>query len=162
MRVDYDYWNTLYEYFDKMKLNGKIEHDAKIIQRVQYLWQNASKEYLKNEEAEVLARIWVNVESVVELTTYEDAYKEFISYLFYTSDRMNPNRWLFLQLCISRASDLVYTKYEGCWISEVCNGFYEGYENYFYNIEENCVKEWKKKILPLIKKHRKTRIENQK
>ena len=43
---------------------------------------------------------------------------EFVEYLNYASDRMNLNRWIYLQLCIGKAADLVYSRYcklyEGC------------------------------------------------
>lgn len=140
VEVNYDYWDTLYEYLDKeeFKLNDNIVHDAKIIKRVQYLWRNASEEYLKNVEAKYLTKVWTNIDSVMELTTYKNAYKTFIYYLFYATDRMNPNRWLYLQMCINRASDFVSKKYKGNdWTNEVCDGYCED-SGYFYNIERDC------------------------
>ena len=59
-KVDFDYWNTLQKYFkeDEFQLNGDIVHDARIIKRVQYIWQYASKKYLKNiDDIESFAQI---------------------------------------------------------------------------------------------------------
>lgn len=166
VEVNFDYWDTLYQYFDKdeFKLNGDIIHDARIIERIKYLYQNASKKYLKIN-VESLVQIWTNIDEIVKITTYKDAYEMFISYLFYATDRMNPNRWLFLQMCINRASNFIYDNYSKTykndnWFDEICDGFYEGREYYFYNIEKSCAKEWKDLIKQTQKKE--MRIKNKK
>ncbi len=155
-KIDFDYWNTLYEYLikdDTFKLNRDIVHDAKVIVRVKELWKCASKKYLKNISTESIANVWCNVDKVAESTDYYISYNAFIDYLFYATDRMSPNRWLSLQLFIARASDMVYIDY--CdrhtwteWGNDVCGGHGK---HLMHKIEENCEKEWKEKILPLIK-----------
>lgn len=156
VKVDFDYWNTLYEYLnkDEFKLNGDIIHDARIIKRVQCLWQNASEEYLRNIEVKYLAQVYTNIDELTKLTTYKNTYETFVSYLFYATDRMNLNRWLYLQMCMNRTFGFVYNEYnnndDNDWTKKICDGFYEGRE-YFYNIEESCEKEWIGIILPLIK-----------
>lgn len=150
--VNFDYWNTLYEYLDKkeFKLNGDIIHDARIIKRVQYLWENASEKYLESLDIKYLVKIWTDIDDIVKLTTYKEIYETFISYLFYATDRMVLNRWSFLQTLINRASDFVFKEYKGNnWTDEVCDGFWG--DRYTYNIEINCQTEWEEKILPLIK-----------
>ena len=159
VEVNFDYWNTLYEYLnkDEFKLSGDIRHDAKIIERVKFLWQNASKEYLKNIDTDSLSQVWCDIDKIIENLSAKNTYNDvFVSYLFYATDRMSLNRWLFLQMCINRASDFIYNDY--CkkykaenWANEICNGYYEGSEEYFYNIEQDCEIEWKEQILPLIK-----------
>lgn len=158
VEVNFDYWNTLYEYFDKdeFKLNGDIVHDARIIKRVQCLWQNASKKYLRNIDTDSLSQAWCDIDKIVEILSAKNAYELFIFYLFYTTDRMYINRWLSLQIYINRAIDFIYNDYcnkykAGNWADEICNGFYEGRGEYFYNIEQDCKEEWEEKILPLIK-----------
>lgn len=157
-KVDFDYWNTLQKYFkkDEFQLNGDIVHDARIIKRMQYIWQYASKKYLKNiDDWESFAQIWTNLDKLIEIKSYQESYDTFMSYLFYCTDRMNLNRWLYLQMCINKASDLIYKdyykKYDAShWSSEVCDGWCEDY-NYTYNLEKDCKIEWKEVILPLIK-----------
>ena len=157
MVIDYEYWSTLLGYLEKEKLNSDIIHDAKIINRTLYLWQNASFDYLKITNTKDLVEMWCNIEEINTRSSYISSYSEFIGYLFYAEDRMNPNRWLYLQMCINRASDLVYKEY--CknfdwnnWEKDVCDGFYEG-KGYFYNIEKNCAKEWEDVVKKLIIKN---------
>lgn len=157
-KVNFDYWNTLQKYFEKdeFQLNGDIVHDARIIKRVQYIWQYASKKYLKNiDDIESFAQIWMDMNDFIEIKSYQESYDNFMSYLFYCTDRMNLNRWLSLQMSINKASDLIYEdyckKYDAShWSSEVCDGWCEDY-NYTYNLEKDCKTEWKEVILPLIK-----------
>lgn len=94
-KVDFDYWNTLQKYFkkDEFQLNGDIVHDARIIKRMQYIWQYASKKYLKNiDDWESFAQIWMNLDEFIEIKSYQESYDTFMSYLFYCTDRMNLNR----------------------------------------------------------------------
>lgn len=161
VKADFYFWNTLYEYLDKdeFKLNGDIVHDARIIERVKYLWQNASKKYLKNVEIKNLTTVWINIDEFtsIQLNSYKGNYETFISYLFYATDRMNPNRWLSLQMLINRASDLVYKDYyteygyNSGWTEKIKGGWSKNYSS-VCNLELNCRKEWKETILPLIKK----------
>lgn len=157
-KVDFDYWNTLQKYFqkDEFQLNGDIIHDARIIKRVQYIWQHASKKYLKNIDTKSFAKIWMDMNEFIEMKSYQESYDIFMYYLFYCTDRMNPNRWLSLQMYINRVSDLIYEDYckkydVACWISEVCDGWCYGDNNYTYKLEKDCKTEWKEVILPLIK-----------
>ena len=157
-KVDFDYWNTLQKYFkeDEFQLNGDIVHDARIIKRVQYIWQYASKKYLKNiDDIESFAQIQIDTYEFIDMKSYQECYDAFVSYLFYCTDRMTLNRWLSLQMRINKASDLIYKDYCGKydashWSSEVCDGWCEDY-NYIYNLEKDCKTEWKEVILPLIK-----------
>lgn len=167
MIIDFEYWSTLYEYLDKKcKLNGDIIHDAKTIQRVLNLWRNASFDYLKISNTQDLVEMWCNIEEISRMDSYINSYGGFIDYLFYAEDRMNLNRWLYLQMCINKASDLVYKEY--CknfdwnnWSKEVCGGYCDE-RKYFYNIEKFCEKEWES-ILKLIIKNQflKEEIENE-
>ena len=157
VKVDFDYWNTLQKYFkkDEFQLNGNIVHDARIIKRVQYIWQNASKKYLKNIDTKSFAQIWMDLDGFIKMKSYQESYDTFVDYLFYCTDRMSPNRWLSLQMRINKASDLIYedycNKYDASnWSSEVCDGWCEDY-NYIYNLGKDCKTEWKEVILPLIK-----------
>lgn len=157
VKVNFDYWKTLQKYFEKeeFQLNGDIVHDARIIKRVQYIWQHASKKYLKSIDTKSFVQIWINLDSFIEIKSYQKGYDTFMSYLFYCTDRMNPNRWLFLQMCINKASDLIYKdyydKYDAShWSDEVCDGYCEDC-NYMYKLEKDCAIEWKETILPLIK-----------
>lgn len=158
-KVDFNYWNTLQEYFGKeeFKLNGDIVHDARIIKRVQYIWKYASKKYLKNiDDIESFSQIYIDMdEFIIETKSYQEDYDTFMSYLFYCTDRMSLNRWLSLQIRINKASDLIYKDYCGKyvashWGNDVCDGWCEDY-NYTYNLEKDCKTEWKEVILPLIK-----------
>lgn len=157
-KVDFDYWNTLQKYFkkDEFKLNDDIVHDARIIKRVQYIWQNASKKYLKNIGTKSFAKIWMDMNEFIEVESYQESYDNFMYYLFYCTDRMNPNRWLSLQMSINKVSDLIYedycNKYDvSHWSSEICDGWCYGDYNYAYKLEKDCAIEWKEVILPLIK-----------
>lgn len=157
-KVDFDYWNTLQKYFqkDEFQLNGDIIHDARIIKRVQYIWQHASKKYLKNIDTKSFAQIWMDMNEFIEMKSYQESYDNFMYYLFYCTDRMNPNRWLSLQMHINKASDLIYKDYcnkydANRWSNEVCDGWCYGDNNYTYKLEKDCKTEWKEVILPLIK-----------
>lgn len=158
VKVDFDYWNTLQKYFEKeeFKLNGDIVHDARIIKRVQYIWQHASKKYLKSIDTKLFAQIWMDLDEFIDMKSYQEGYDTFMSYLFYCTDRMNPNRWLTLQMYINKVSDLIYKDYchkydVSHWSSEVCDGWCYGDYNYDYKLEKDCAIEWKETILPLIK-----------
>ena len=159
VKVDFDYWNTLQKYFEKdeFQLNGNIVHDAKIIKRVQYIWQYASKKYLKNIDTKSFALIYIDLDKFIKMKSksYQESYDTFMSYLFYCTDRMTSSCWLCLQMYINEASDLIYKDYcykyvASHWSSEVCDGWCEDY-NYIYNLEKDCKTEWKEVILPLIK-----------
>ena len=156
-KVDFDYWNTLQKYFkkDEFQLNGDIVHDARIIKRVQYIWQHASKKYLKSIDIKSFVQIWMDLDGFIKMKSYQESYDTFVDYLFYCTDRMTLNRWLSLQMRINKASDLIYKDYcdkydAGHWGSDVCDGWCEDY-NYTYNLEKDCKTEWKEVILPLIK-----------
>ena len=156
MKIDFIYWNTFYEYLiNNFKLNGDLTHDAKVIKETQYLWREASKRYLKNVKPKDLKDMWCNIEDLNNIT-YKDSYNEFIDYLYYATDRMNPNRWLYLQMCINRASDLVYeswvNKYHlNDWIHKVKGGW--GDYGCITKLEEDCAKEFETIIKPLIIKN---------
>lgn len=159
MIIDFEYWSTLLGCLEKNKLNGDIIHDAKIINHTLYLWQNASFDYLKISNTRDLTEMWCNIEEINKRFSYIECYNEFIEYLFYAEDRMNINRWLYLQMCINRTADLVYKEY--CknfgwdnWNKDVCDGFYEG-GRYLYNIEKRCAKEWEEIIKSMTIKNQK-------
>ena len=147
MELGYEYWNVLYEYLkEKEELNGEIKHDARIIKHAQFLWKSASEKYINELDKKDLMDLWCDIDSLSRNQNYKALYREFVEYLNYASDRMNLNRWIYLQLCIGKAADLVYSRY--CklydwedWSYEICNGFYEG-RGYFYNSERDCGKEW--------------------
>lgn len=156
MKVDCTYWNTFYEYLnrDEFKFNGDVKHDAKIVCRTYYLWQNASKKYLKKVTVNELTDMWVDCRVTYEIKSYEGLYKEFIDYLHYATDRMNLRRWLFLQLVIIKAKEMVYNKF--CeeynwknWSGIVLGGFI--YDSLSTVLKYDSKKEWKETILPLIK-----------
>lgn len=158
VKVDFDYWNTLQKYFEKdeFQLNGDTVHDARIIKRVQYIWQHASKKYLKNIDTKSFAKIWMDMNEFIEMKSYQESYDNFMYYLFYCTDRMSLNRWLSLQMSINRVSDLIYEDYckkydVSHWSNEVCDGWCYGDYNYTYKLEKDCAIEWKEVILPLIK-----------
>lgn len=72
----------------------------------------------------------------------------------YATDRMGINRWLYLQLLINKASDLVYDRY--CkeydwrnWTDEIQGGFAD--KGFVYGYDLIYRKEWIGTILPLIK-----------
>ena len=165
MKTDFIYWNTFYEYLiNNFKLNGDLTNDAKVIKETQYLWQEASKRYLKNVKPKDLKDMWCNIEDLNNIT-YKDSYNEFIDYLYYATDRMSINRWLYLQMCINRASDFVYdawTKqydWSDC-IDKIENGWSDT-KSYTTKLQEDCANEFKTVIKPLIKSERKTKIENE-
>ena len=97
-KVDFDYWNTLQKYLgkDEFQLNGDIVHDARIIKRVQYIWQHASKKYLKSIDIKSFTQIWMDMDGFIKMKSYQESYDTFVDYLSYCTDRMSPNRWLSL------------------------------------------------------------------
>lgn len=165
MKIDFIYWNTFYEYLiNNFKLNGDLTNDAKVIKETQYLWQEASKRYLKNVKPKDLKDMWCNIEDLNNIT-YKDSYNKFIDYLYYATDRMSINHWLYLQMCINRTNDLVYDlwekEYNWCdWTKEIENGWSDT-QLYTTKLQEDCANEFKTVIKPLIKSERKTKIENE-
>ena len=131
MELGYEYWNVLYGLLKKKEeLNGEIKHDARIIKHAQFLWKSASEKYINELDKKDLMDLWCDIDSLSRNQNYKALYREFVEYLNYASDRMNLNRWIYLQLCIGKAADLVYSRY--CklydwedWSYEICNGFYE-------------------------------------
>lgn len=164
MKTDYIYWNTFCEYLvnNNFSLNGDLTHDAKVIKETQYLWREASKRYLKNMKPNYLVEMYCHVKEK-ECDNYEKYYKQFISYLYYSTDRMNINRWLCLQMTINYIADLIYNE----WIDQF------NYKNWTQTIEngwtkkgitqlqEDCVNEFKTVIKPLIIENQKIRKENE-
>ena len=71
---------------------------------------------------------------------------------------MNLNRWSYLQLCIGKAADLIYSKYcdiykYAPWSETICDSYVynSDYTSWKTNLELLCEKEWKN----LIKKENK-------
>lgn len=165
MKTDYIYWNTFYEYLNNnFKLNGDLTNDAKVIKKTQYLWQEASKRYLKNVKPKDLKDMWCNIEDLNNIT-YKDSYNKFIDYLYYATDRMNINRWLLLQMSINRAKDLIYKAWTeqynwSEWTDKIENGWSDT-QSCTTKLQEDCANEFKTVIKPLIKSERKTKIENE-
>ena len=159
MELGYEYWNVLYEYIkEKEELNGEIKHDARIIKHAQFLWKNASKKYINKLDKKDLMDLWCDIDNLSKNQSYETLYKEFVEYLYYASDRMNLNRWSYLQLCIGKAADLIYAKYcdiykYAPWSETICDGYVynSDYTSWKTNLELLCEKEWKN----LIKKENK-------
>ena len=166
MKTDFIYWNTFYEYLNNnFKLNGDLINDAKVIIKAEYLWGEASKRYLKNIKSENFVSVWCDVECLNNKVTYKDSYNKFIDYLYYATDRMNINRWLYLQICINRTNDLVYDLWEKeynwyDWTKEIENGWSDT-QSCTTKLQEDCANEFKTVIKPLIKSERKTKIENE-
>ena len=168
MKIDFIYWNTFYEYLiNNFKLNGDLTHDAKVIKETQYLWREASKRYLKNVKPKDLKDMWCNIEDLNNIT-YKDSYNEFIDYLYYATDRMSINRWLYLQMCINYLSDLIYKEWImqnnwKTWTDKIENGWSETQS--CTQLQEDCANEFKTIIKPLIienqKSERKMKIENE-
>ena len=165
MKIDFIYWNTFYEYLiNNFKLNGDLTHDAKVIKETQYLWREASKRYLKNVKPKDLKDMWCNIEDLNNIT-YKDSYNEFIDYLYYATDRMSINRWLYLQIYINRTNDLVHDLWEKeynwyDWTKEIENGWSDT-QSCTTKLQEDCANEFKMVIKPLIKSERKTKIKNE-
>ena len=72
----------------------------------------------------------------------------------YATDKMGINRWLYLQLLINKAYDLVYDRY--CkeydwrnWTDEIQGGFTD--KSLVHGYDLIYQKEWIRTILPLIK-----------
>lgn len=164
MKTDFIYWNTFYEYLiNNFKLNGDLTNDAKVIEKTQYLWQEASKRYLKNVKAKDFVSVWCDIECLNNNVTYEDFYNKFMDSLYYATDRMNVNRWLCLQMSIDRAKDLIYEVWTGQhywndWKKEIESGWSQSFAT---KLQEDCANEFKTVIKPLIKSERKTKIENE-
>lgn len=159
MELGYEYWNVLYEHLkEKEELNGEIKHDARIIKHTQFLWKSASKKYINKLDKKDLMDLWCDIDNLSKNQSYETLYKEFVEYLYYASDRMNLNRWAYLQLCIGKATDLIYSKYcdiykYASWSETICDGYAynRDYTSWKTNLELLCEKEWKN----LIKKENK-------
>lgn len=155
MKTGYMYWNTIYDYFckDEFELSNEVIKDAKIISHIKYLWKCASKKYLKNQDINDMVEMWTNLNSLRQ-ETYQECYDKFRDYLMYATDRMGINRWLYLQLLINKAYDLVYDKYRKeyngeNWIDEIQGGFAD--KGFVYGYDLIYQKEWEEQILPLIK-----------
>ena len=165
MKIDFIYWNTFYEYLiNNFKLNGDLTNDAKVIKETEYLWREASKRYLKNVKPKDLKDMWCNIEDLNNIT-YKDSYNEFIDYLYYATDSMNTNRWLYLQMNINRAKDLIYKAWTeqynwSEWTDKIENGWSDT-QLYTTKLQEDCANEFKTVIKPLIKSERKTKIKNE-
>ena len=170
MKIDFIYWNTFYEYLKQscFELNGDLTHDAKVINKTLLLWRNVSKEFLKKCDSIDLSNLWCDFDKNMYDNSYNSFYIEFMDYLFCATDRMNPNRWLYLQMCINRASDLVYkswvNKYHlNDWVHKIKGGW--GDYGCITKLEEDCTKEFEIIIKPLIIQNqeleRKTKIENE-
>lgn len=166
MKTDFIYWNTFYEYLiNNFKLNGDLTNDAKVIIKAEYLWGEASKRYLKNIKSENFVSVWCDVECLNNKVTYKDSYNKFIDYLYYATDSMNINRWLYLQMCINRSNDLIYKAWTeqynwSEWTDKIENGWFDT-QLYTTKLQEDCANEFKTVIKPLIKSERKTKIENE-
>ena len=159
METEYMYWKTICDYFykDEFELSNEVIKDAKTINHVQYLWKCASKKYLKNQDIDDMVEMWTNLNSLRQ-ETYQECYDKFRPYLMYATDRMGINRWLYLQLLINKASDLVYDRYckeYDCrnWTDEIQGGFADKGFVYKYNLIYQ--EEWEEQILPLIKQAQK-------
>ena len=170
MKTGYIYWNAFYEYLiNNFKLNGDLTNDAKVIKETQYLWQEASKRYLKNVKAKDFVSVWCDIECLNNNVTYEDFYNRFMDSLYYATDRMNINRWLCLQMNINRAKDLIYEAWTGQhywhdWTKEIESGWSDT-QSCTTKLQEDCANEFKTIIKPLIVKNqeleRKTKIKNE-
>lgn len=167
MKTDYIYWNTFYEYLKQscFELNGDLTRDAKVINETLLLWRNASKEFLKKCDSIDLSNLWCDFDKNMYGNSYKRFYIEFMDYLYYATDRMNINRWLYLQMCINRAKDLIYKAWTGqhCrrdWTKEIENGWSDT-QSCTTKLQEDCANEFKTVIKPLIKSERKTKIENE-
>ena len=155
MKTRYIYWNTICDYFykDEFNLSDDVVKDAKTINRIKYLWQCASKKYLKNQDIDDMVEMWIDIDSLRQ-ETYQECYNDFRSYLMYATDRMGINRWLSLQLLINKAYDLVYDRYRKeydwrNWAYEIQGGFID--KSFVHGYDLIYQTEWEEKILPLIK-----------
>ena len=155
MKTGYIYWNTICDYFykDEFNLSNDVVNDAKTINHIKYLWRCASKEYLKNQDIDDMVEMQIDIDSLRQ-ETYQGCYDEFRSYLMCLSDRIGINRWLYLQLLINKAYDLVYDRY--CkeydwrnWTDEIQGGFTD--KSLVHGYDLIYQKEWIGTILPLIK-----------
>ena len=155
MKTGYIYWNTICDYFykDEFNLSNYVVKDAKTINHIKYLWKCASKKYLKNQDIDDMVEMWANLDSLRQ-ETYQECYDEFRDYLMYATDRMEINRWLYLQLLINKTYDLAYDEY--CkehdwrnWTDKIQGGFTDNSLVYGYDLIYQ--KEWIGTILPLIK-----------
>ena len=170
MKTDFIYWNTFYEYLiNNFKLNGDLTNDAKVIEETRCLWREVSKKYLKKVKAKNLVNMWYDIKIFSNYSAYDDLYNIFIDYLFSSSDRMNINHWLLLQMCINRSNDLVYDAWTeqynwSEWTDKIENGWSET-KSCTTKLQEDCANEFKTIIKPLIienqKSERKTKIENE-
>ena len=162
MKTDYIYWNTFYEYLNNnFKLSGDLTHDAKVIKKTQYLWQEVSKRFLKKVKPRNLAEMWC--EYNFSKFTYYELYQGFLNYLSYASDRMNINRWLYLQLSINKLADYIYQLWTNEnnfaeWTEKIENGWNELFP--YSKLQFDCSKEFKTAIKPLIVENQEKENEN--
>ena len=108
--------------------------------------------------------MWCNIEDLNNIT-YKDSYNEFIDCLYYATDRMSINRWLYLQIYINRTNDLVYDLWEKeyywhDWTKEIENGWSDT-KSCTTKLQEDCANEFKTIIKPLIIENQKIRKENE-
>ena len=108
---------------------------------------------VKNQDIDDMVEMWANLDSVRQ-ETYQEYYDEFRDYLMYATDRMEINRWLYLQLLINKTYDLAYDEYRKeydwrNWTDEIQGGFTN--KSLVHGYDLIYQKEWIETILPLIK-----------
>lgn len=75
MKTNSEFWETLYDYFSKERLNGDLHHDAEIVTKVKALWNLASYDYLKETDPQTLTNMYRNSLTQQKNNNYTESFQ---------------------------------------------------------------------------------------
>ena len=122
------FWMVLYKEAEKVEFGDDDFSNAREIKKIQILFEKMSEIYLLKFKPSDIAKMWANFDKNKN-NSYKEAYNEFAAYLYYATDRMNINRWLYLKMNLNLAFDLAYAKVDASRWHEECGKWNENYES---------------------------------
>jgi hypothetical protein len=139
----YIFWMVLKDECDKVVLTDDDYLNATQIKNICCKFDLMSKSFLKNLKPEEFYDIWCETKNLNK--GYKELFEEFSGYLWYASDRMNINRWLYCRLNITNAvnsfyNELVKTETESKKWFELTNEIEINAKNWFESEFETLYK----------------------
>lgn len=82
----------------------------KQLKKIEQEWNKLTIELFKDTDIKDITELWTLLNE--EMCDSENYFNNFVSYLCYSADRMNINRWCRLQLLLGNATNEAYRKEE--------------------------------------------------